>query len=307
MDVAFIGLGHMGSHMASHVLRGEGKLVVHDKNEDVVREFVKKGATRVSCPAEAASVADAVLCSLPDPTAVRSVLTGSRGIAEGNRAKIVVDLSTTGGKTERELAAALDARGIMLLDGPVSGGPAGAEAGTLSVMVSGHEASYQKVSPILKHFAGNIFYLGEKSGLGQTMKLVNNLLTASCAIASFEALVFGTKAGLRPEDMIDVINSSSGRNSATVKKIPQCILPGTFPQRFTTGLFYKDVKLGVEEAEALGAPLRVIDAALQFLRFAMSQGDGPLDYANTIKHLEKWAGVEVRSANVSKDRKDENK
>ena len=113
--------------------------------------------------------------------------------------------------------------------------------------------------------------------------------------ATFEALVFGTKSGLDPKQMCEVLSAGGGINIATTHKVPKCVLPRTFPKLFTTDLMYKDVRLGAEEAEAIGAPLWVINATRNFLAFAISQGDGPVDWANTIKHFEGWAGVTVGS------------
>jgi 3-hydroxyisobutyrate dehydrogenase len=138
----------------------------------------------------------------------------------------------------------------------------------------------------------NLFYLGAGHGLGQTMKIINNTLCAVGMVASCEALVFGAKAGLDSSTMLDILNVSSGRSFATLEKIPQCILNRDFPMRFTTELIHKDIKLCIEEAEKLGVTMWVSPAARQFLSFAISQGDGPKDYAHTIKHFEKWAGTQ---------------
>jgi 3-hydroxyisobutyrate dehydrogenase len=128
------------------------------------------------------------------------------------------------------------------------------------------------------------------------MKIVNNTLCAVSIVASCETLVYGAKAGLDPQTMLDVINVSSGRSFATQEKIPQCIVNREFPTRFTTDLLHKDIKLCMEEAEKLGVPMTVSPAARQFLAFAISQGDGPRDYANIIRHIEGWAGQEFGQA-----------
>jgi len=130
------------------------------------------------------------------------------------------------------------------------------------------------------------------------MKIVNNTLCAVSIVASCETLVYGAKAGLDPKTMLDVINVSSGRSFATQEKVPQCILNREFPTRFTTDLLHKDIKLCMEEAEKLGVPMTVSPAARQFLAFAISQGDGPRDYAHIIRHIEGWAGQEFGHAPV---------
>ncbi|HEY9279163.1 MAG TPA: NAD(P)-dependent oxidoreductase, partial [Eoetvoesiella sp.] len=213
-------------------------------------------------------------------------------IIDGTAVRIVVDLSTTGPTIATEVADQLQARNIAFLGSPVSGGTVAAEHGTLAVMPAGPEAAFKEVESILRVIGKNIFYLGPDPSLGQTMKIINNTLYAVSMIASCEALVFGVKAGLDAKAMLDVINASSGRSFATLERIPQCVLHRDFPLRFTTELLHKDVKLCIEEAERLGAPMMVSPAARQFLAFAITQGDGDKDNVFPIRHFEQWAGVQ---------------
>lgn len=298
MDIGFIGLGVMGSRMATRLANAGHNLVVHDLIPAAQSVLVERGAKPGTSAKDVASRSDIVFCSLGMPQHVETVLTGKDGVIEGSRAKIAVDLSTTGSVTERRAAVELIEKGIVLLDAPVSGGSHGAEAGTLAVMVSGPEAQFKTAEPALKEI-GKLFYLGPVSGCGQTMKLINNMVAAACTIATFEALVFGTKSGLDPKQMCEVLSAGGGINIATTHKVPKCVLPRTFPKLFTTDLMYKDVRLGAEEAEAMGAPLWVINATRNFLAFAITQGDGPVDWANTIKHFERWANVTVGSPGAS--------
>jgi 3-hydroxyisobutyrate dehydrogenase len=230
------------------------------------------------------------------PSIVESVTSGAEGVMHGKAIRTVVDLSTTGPSVTESAAAKLAVNNISWIGTPVSGGTTGAEKGTLTLMASGPQAAYQEVHPILSILGKNIFYLGTQPGLGQTMKIVNNTLCAVSIVASCETLVYGAKAGLDPQTMLDVINVSSGRSFATQEKIPQCIVNREFPTRFTTDLLHKDIKLCMEEAEKLGVPMTVSPAARQFLAFAISQGDGPRDYANIIRHIEGWAGQEFGQA-----------
>jgi 2-hydroxy-3-oxopropionate reductase len=150
------------------------------------------------------------------------------------------------------------------------------------------------IEPVLKIF-GKVFHVGERPGLGQAMKLANNYLSATALAATSEAMVFGVKAGLDPDLMIDVLNSGSGRNSATQDKFPRSILPGTFDFGFTTGLMYKDLKLFTEEAEAAGTSLWIASIVRQVWQHANGQIGGDADFTTVIKPLEQWAGVQVRS------------
>src|SRR5262249_9200880 len=157
----------------------------------------------------------------------------------------VIDLSTTGARMAREIAAAFAAKGITAVDAPVSGGVAGAIGGTLALMVAGPRGRLADPEPILKPLR-QLFFVGEAPGMGQTMKLANNLLSATALAATSEAIVFGVKSGLDPATMVAVINAGTGRNSASQDKFPRAILPRTFNSGFTTGLMYKDLTLCLE-------------------------------------------------------------
>ena len=293
-DIGFIGLGIMGSRMAARLLAAGHALVVHDVSEGAVAAIVEKGAKAARSAAEVASHCDVVLLSLPKPDVVEKVLTGPSGVIEGTRAKTIIDTSTTGSQVIVRAAPKLAGKGMTLLDAPVSGGVAGAANGTLTVMVGGDPATFESVRPILEIIGKNVMHMGNKPGLGQSMKLVNNMLTAAGTLAAMEVLVAGTKAGLDPQKMLDVINSSSGRCFGTEVKIPECILPGTFPMRFSTDLLHKDVNLGIEEAEAMGARMWVVKCARDVLTYSKEQGDGALDYAHIIKYFEEWAGGDAK-------------
>ena len=162
------------------------------------------------------------------------------------------------------MAGQLAERQIGWVDAPVSGGMTGAKAGTLAVMVSCPKKTFTEIEPMMKTF-GKLFFAGEKPGMAQTAKLANNLLAATAMVATSEVMAMGVKAGLDPKVLIDIINASSGRNSATQDKFPRAILPRTFDFGFATGLSYKDVRLCVEEAEAMGVPMVVGGAVREML------------------------------------------
>jgi 3-hydroxyisobutyrate dehydrogenase-like beta-hydroxyacid dehydrogenase len=234
---------------------------------------------------------------LPTPEIVRTIALGEHGIVHGSRVRRLIDLSTTGPGVANLVARGLESRKITLIDAPVSGGVAGAKAGTLAVMVSCAKPVFADVEPILKTF-GRIFFTGEKPGLAQTAKLANNLLSIAALCISSEAIVMGVKAGLDPKVLIDIINSGTGRNSATQEKFPRAILPRTFDFGFTTGLSYKDVCLCIEEAETLGVPM-VVGAAVRELLAVTEAKFGPeSDFTSIAKVVEEWAGVEIRSSSA---------
>ena len=188
------------------------------------------------------------MTSLPSLDIGLKVVSGEDGLIRGNRIKRYVDLSTTGSRAAIKTAEVMKQRGIVQIDCPVSGGVAGAEKGTLAVMVSGPKDEIETVRAALEVF-GKVFYCGDKPGMAQSMKLANNFLSATGMAASSEAIAMGVKAGLDPSLMCDVINAGSGMNTATTQKFPRSVLPGTFDYGFGMALMVKDVRLFLAEAE----------------------------------------------------------
>src|SRR6202790_4182048 len=251
MEIGFIGLGKMGFPMARRLIEAGHQLVVFDQRKEAVDKLVALGARAASSAKDVADRAETVLASLPSLQASLEVATGANGMIEGKRAKRFVDLSTVGSHMGGRIHDSFAKRNIVQLDSPVSGGVGGAEKGTLAVMVSGPRADFAVVKPALE-VIGKVFFIGEKPGSAQTMKLANNLLSATAVLATSEAVVMGVKSGLDPAVMIDVINAGSGLNTASRDKFPRSILPRTFDFGFATGLMVKDVRLCLEEAKALG-------------------------------------------------------
>ncbi len=291
-NIGFVGIGRMGGRMARRLIEAGYSLTVFDTSDSAIEPLVKLGAKRVDSPAAAASAAEIVLASLPTPPIVEQVALGANGIVEGRAVKIFVDMSTTGATYAKRVADGLGAKGITAVDAPVSGGIAGAEKGTLAVMVSCTAEIFGRLKPILEHI-GKIFHVGTQPGQGQTMKLLNNLLSATAMAISSEAAVMGVKAGLDPKQMMDVINAGSGRNSATQNKIPRCVIPRSFDFGFAIGLLNKDIRLCLQEADALGVPMVVGSAVRQMLSIATASEGPEADMTELVKPLENWAGVRV--------------
>jgi len=292
--LGFIGVGRMGSRMSRRLIAAGHKLVVYDADPRALQQAATNGASAAHSPADIASQADIVLASLPTPEVVKTVALASNGIVAGSKAKIFIDLSTTGPRVAGEVAKGLGEKGIVAVDAPVSGGPSGAENGTLAVMVSGPKQLANELTPILD-VIGKVFWVGERPGLGQTMKLCNNLLSAAAITITSEALVMGTKAGLDPAVMLDVINAGSGRNTATADKFPRCVLPRKFDFGFSTDLLYKDVRLCLEEGERLGVPMMVGNSVRQLIGIAKALKGPSSDITEIVQPVEQWAGVEVKS------------
>jgi len=289
--LGFVGLGNMGRPMGERLLGAGHELVVHDRSQAAMSDMAGAGAIPAGTLDALSAKTETVFLSLPTPDVV---LTVGRALAENpGTVKRVVDLSTTGPKTEMELAEILKAAGIALIDSPVSGGVAGAKKGSLALMAAGPSDHFAVVEPLLAAF-GKVIRVAEEPGKAQVMKLINNICSAASLAITSETMVMGVKAGLDPDVMIEVLNAGSGRTSASVDKIPRFVLPGTFDFGFAIGLSVKDIRLCLEEAERLGVPMMVGNAVRML--FSITKADlGPdADMTAVIQPLERWAGVEVR-------------
>ena len=295
MDIGFIGLGKMGFPMARRLIEAKHQLVVFDTRKEAADRLVAMGATAVSSPKEVADRVESVMASLPSLQASLEVATGENGVIEGSRVKRFVDLSTVGSHMAVRIHELLKKRGIVQIDSPVSGGVGGAEKGTLAVMVSGPRADAEAVRPALE-IIGKVFFIGEKPGSAQTMKLANNFLSATAVVATSEAVVMGVKSGLDPNVMIEVINAGSGMNTASRDKFPRAILPRTFDFGFTTGLMVKDVRLCLEEMKSLGLSMEVAEAVGRLWEVVISDMGAESDFTTAIKPIENAAGVVVGGA-----------
>ena len=290
--VGFIGLGNMGTPMATRLVDAGYKLVVHDTRDNVIGPFLERGAARAGSAEDVASRAETVLVSLPTPDIVDKVVLGEGGVSGGSKVKTVVDLSTTGPKKGAEVAAKLKERGIVFVDSPVSGGVGGAVAGTLAVMVSCPRATFDEVEPMLKNI-GKVFFIGEAPGSAQMMKLCNNLMSAAAMAIATEAIVAGTKAGIDPAVMVDVINVSSGQNTATTQKYPKSMLNRRFDYGFATGLMFKDVRLCLEEMEAMGLAVPTSKAVRAVWQQVQDEKGADSDFTRILEVIEGPAGVTV--------------
>jgi 3-hydroxyisobutyrate dehydrogenase-like beta-hydroxyacid dehydrogenase len=290
--LGFVGVGRMGGRMSQRLLKAGYSLVICDTSDEVAKPLVDLGAKRVDSAAAVASEAEIVLVSLPTPPIVEACALGPKGVIEGTKVKYFIDTSTTGATYAKKIAAGLAKKNIVAVDSPVSGGLKGAADGTLAVMVSGPDEAFARVEAVLANL-GKVFRLGKEPGQGQTMKLLNNLLSATAMAISSEAMVMGTKAGLDPALVIDVLNAGTAKNSATTDKIPRFVLPRTFNAGFAISLLNKDVRLCLEEADALGIPMIVGNAVRQMLAITEAGEGKAADMTEIVKTVEKWAGVKV--------------
>jgi 3-hydroxyisobutyrate dehydrogenase-like beta-hydroxyacid dehydrogenase len=293
MEIGFIGLGKMGFPMARRLIEAKHQLVVYDTRREALDKLVALGAEAASSPKDVADRRETVMASLPSLQISLDVATGKDGVIEGKRIKRLVDLSTTGSQMAVRIHGLLAKKNIIQIDSPVSGGVGGAEKGTLAVMVSGPRGEFDLLKPALD-VIGKVFFISEKPGAGQTMKLANNYLSATALVATSEAVVMGVKAGLDPGVMIDVINAGSGMNTASRDKFPKSVLPRTFDFGFATGLMVKDVRLCLEEMKGMGLSMEVAEAVGRLWETVIKEMGPDSDFTSAIKPIEKAAGVEVR-------------
>lgn len=291
--IGFLGVGAMGAPMAERLLAAGFAVTVFDVVGAAMQPLLQRGAIAAGSPSEAAAGADTVFACLPNPEVSLEVALGSAGIGAAAGVKVYVETSTIGTRTVKAIAAGLQARGISVLDAPVSGGPRGARAGTLSTMVAGDRAVFERTRPLFEAIAHKVFYIGGEPGLGQMTKLANNMISAAGMAAASEAVVLAVKAGVEPRTLIDAINASTGRNSATTDKFPQSILPRSFDYGGKLATMYKDVALCLEEARALEVPMWVGASVVQLWFQAMVEGRGQDDYTTIIRMIEGWTGVVV--------------
>jgi len=294
MRIGFIGIGSMGKPMSINLLRAGYELTVYDIRKEAMEAPVRSGAKAATSPKEVAQASDIVLTSLPTPEALEDVVLGADGVLEGARkGGILIDTSTVSPSTIKKIWAEAKDRGLMVLEAPVSGGVIGAEAGTLTVIVGGDRPVFERCHEILKVLGENIHHVGDV-GSGNTVKLVNNLISLVNVVVLSEGMVLGVMAGIEPETLHNVIKVSSGRSYALEVKLPRHISKGDFKQGFALELACKDLGLALDLGREIGVPLFVTSVARQIYELARARGMSRLDHTAVITLLEEAAQVEVR-------------
>lgn len=294
--VGFLGLGQMGGAMAERLVRSGIPLHVHDPSDAAMRRLVGLGAVPHPSAAAVAGAADLVFACLPGAAVSEAVLAGADGVLSGGRVSTYVETSTIGCTAAERIGAVLAEQGVGFLDAPISGGPPGARAGTLAIMAAGPAAALARARPVLDRLGRTVVHVGERPGLGQAMKLVNNLVVAANMATLFEALVLGAKAGLDPDQMAAVINASTGRSMVSQEMLPRSVLPGRFDFGATVAIMEKDVSLGLAEAARLGVPMWTLEQSARLWRFACTQGMAGDDITALVRLMEGWTGTSVRGA-----------
>jgi 3-hydroxyisobutyrate dehydrogenase-like beta-hydroxyacid dehydrogenase len=291
--VGFVGLGAIGAPLAAAVSEIGRPMAIFDPRTEAMQPLVDRGARACSSPAEVARHATTVMASLPTPAVVVEVLRGEDGLLAGGRMETFIDLSTTGVQTARELSALLAERGVGYLDAPLSGGVAGAEAGTLGVFAAAAPDVFEANRELLEPFSKVIVLVGEDPGMGQLAKVLNNLLSATAVTITAEAMTVAARAGLDPEALLEAFNAGSGRNSATVSKFSQQVLNRRFESGFRLELMLKDVGLALAEADVQGVSMPLGGLVEQLWRLADGIAGEGADHTEVARVYEQWAGVEI--------------
>jgi 3-hydroxyisobutyrate dehydrogenase/2-hydroxy-3-oxopropionate reductase len=295
MTLGFLGLGIMGYPMARNLLRAGHSLAVWSNTAAKARRLAEaEKAEFCATPKQVAEAAEIVFLCVGDTAMSERVTLGPDGILDGVRAgSIVADCSTVAPSYARRAAAALAEKGAHFLDTPVTGSKPGAEGGTLTIMVGGDAAIYEKLKPYLEPMGKQVYYCGG-IGLGLHAKLTQNLILSNLLQAFNEGLVLATRAGVDPELMIEILNNSAARSGMISFKAPY-VLRRDFSTNFSTRWMHKDIGLMLETGAELGVPLPLTGLTRQLVQVAISEGYADEDMCSTIKVLEKITGVEVKS------------
>jgi 3-hydroxyisobutyrate dehydrogenase-like beta-hydroxyacid dehydrogenase len=290
--IGFLGVGAIGRPIAENILT-KMPIMVCDTDREALAIFERRAETTSSAAALGDKV-DVVFACLPSLSAhEKALLDEQNGLVAGKRFRGFVQVGTTGPDLAKRISASLGSRGIRMIDAPVTGGVPRAKEGTLTVIASGDRSLYQECESVIRSFASNIVFVGERAGSAQTAKLINNLLSATNLAIGCEALVLGVKASLDPRRMLEVLNTGTGQNSATLTKIPDHVIPRSFDYGGRMELVCKDLKALVAQAEELGVSVPITALIEKIYRCAAESGLKDEDMTAIIQPMERAAGVQV--------------
>ena len=293
MKIGFIGLGIMGKPMSKNLIKAGYELVVLDMNQSAVDEVVAAGATAAATAKAVAEQSDIIITMLPNSPQVKTVVLGENGIIEGAKpGAVVVDMSSIAPLVSREVAEKLAAKGVEMLDAPVSGGEPKAIDGTLSVMVGGKKEVFEKCYDVMKAMAGSVVLTGE-IGAGNVTKLANQIIVAINIAAMSEALVLASKAGVEPELVFQAIRGGLAGSTVLDAKAP-LVMDRKFDPGFRINLHIKDLANVLETSHEVGVPLPLTSAVMEMMQALKVDGMGDNDHGSLVRYYEKLAKVEVK-------------
>jgi 3-hydroxyisobutyrate dehydrogenase len=294
MKPAFLGLGAIGRPMAARVAAAFPNLTVWNRTGDRATAFASEHkVTAAASPADAAADADVVITCLPLSRDVESLLDGPNGLLRAmKRGTTLVDCTSGDPVTSRRIAARLAEQGVDFVDAPVSGGTIGAEKGTLTVMVGGDPAVFERLQPVFKSFGQKIVHCGDV-GAGDALKAVNNAMLAIHIWSTAEGLAMLAKSGVDPAVALDVINTSSGRSNSSMNLFPERVLTRAFPRTFRLALLEKDIGIAAQVARDQKVPAPITQLAADLFTLARGELGEVADHVEAVRLIEQWAGVEI--------------
>lgn len=291
MKIGFVGLGRMGGALARRLML-KHRLYMYDLRPEVRQVFAHEGAEAMPSPVALAKECDLVLTCLPTSAEVREVIFGADGLAAGlKKGAIVADMTTGDPNATRQMAEALQAHEIELIDAPVSGGPHGAVAGTIAIIVGATPAQFEQVRPVFAAISPNIFHTGGV-GTGQIMKLVNNVIAAGVRAATFEGVALGVKNGLDLKTCVDILAKGTARSYTTELALPGLLDPNR-KMTFSLGLMHKDVRLATDVAAQSGVPMPLASAVREVFLAAINELGYETDLNDLIRVCERQARVAI--------------
>jgi 2-hydroxy-3-oxopropionate reductase len=292
--LGFIGLGIMGKPMVRNLVNAGYTVHVYSITATDVDDAVTGGATGQKSALDVAKHADITFTMVPDTPQVREVILGPQGVKDALGAgKVVIDMSTISSIATKEIAELIKATGARMLDAPVSGGEKGAIEGTLSIMVGGETEVFERCLPVFQLLGRRITHVGG-NGAGQVVKSCNQVLAAATVLAMGEALALGTKAGVDPGKIVDVLSNGAARCWALEVRAPE-VLKGNFQPGFKSKLQYKDLGLALELSRGIDAPMPLAGIVHEFYKSTIAQGMGEEDHTAVIRIIEQMSGVQIRS------------
>ncbi len=295
MRIGFIGLGAIGAPIASRLREAGHGLLVYDIRPEATAPFAAIAQVARSAR-ELGERAEVIFACLASADAHRLALVSEQGASRGRAMRLLVNLGTVGAPFIREIAAALQARGVDTLDAPVTGGVGRARDGSLTAIISGPRSCFDRIEPLMASYASKRVWMGPQAGGAQVMKVVNNAVSLANLVSAGEALIVGARAGLDPATMIDVINHGSGQNSATLMKFPAAILNGRFNFGGALRIVIKDLEAFIAEAASQGQEVPHARLVLESYRVAAIEMSPDADVTEVVRPLERRAGVELRLA-----------
>jgi 3-hydroxyisobutyrate dehydrogenase-like beta-hydroxyacid dehydrogenase len=296
-QLGFVGLGSIGFPIMGHLVKSGLRVHVFDIDPGAVDRAAQLGAIKRTSAKEVADYADTVFVCLPTPEAAQAAVLDKDGIIEGAQIKSYIDHSTVGPAKAREICERLRSRKISVLDAPIAGGVAGAQAGELSVIIAGSQQAFDDAKPLIDRYAKKTLYIGSEPGQAQIIKLINNMIVCVDLMASAEAVLFGVRCGLSAATVLNTLNECTARSFATERLLTHFVLNRDFSSGFKLDLMRKDLRLCLEEANLVAAPMFLCGSTKQYFDAGVAQGAGARDVTEVVCGLEKLAMAEIAQDN----------